>query len=349
MRKKCGLLVVLVIATVCLFRESLMAADTNLPESIAGTWVLQQAASPEELHRELRRSLDKALETPKIRGFCLRFPWKAADEDFSLIEAGLEIARDHGVAYSIRFMAGRHTPDRVFGKGCRFYLGGRGGNEKVAVPFLVDGSPNAVFEAEYEAYVNRLAAWCRSREVKLLHLAWYGQDWAELNHGKEVRSQVGYSYENWLRAHERLLDIGLKHAGKDLAIEFPFSGYGPLTDAAGSLADHVVGKIGERNPVFFCQANGWGPNGDWGAPSPQVEAAFDRVWQKPICRGQQAIQPGDYAWPELFRKLYENRATYCEVYAPSFTLKRSTELAAEIRKFDEHIRTGGPLLPERPR
>jgi hypothetical protein len=170
-----------------------------------------------------------------------------------------------------------------------------------------------------------------------------------LNHGKEVRSQVGYSYENWLRAHERLLDIGLKHAGKDLAIEFPFSGYGPLTDAAGSLADHVVGKIGERNPLFFCQANGWGPNGDWGAPSPQVEAAFDRVWQRPICRGQQAIQPGDYAWPELFRKLYENRATYCEVYAPSFTLKRSTELAAEIRKFDEHIRTGGPLLPERPR
>jgi hypothetical protein len=185
--------------------------------------------------------------------------------------------------------------------------------------------------------------------VRLLHLAWYGQDWAELNHGKEVRSQAGYSYANWLRAHERLLDIGLKHAGKDLAIELPFSGYGPLTDAAVSLADHVVGKIGLRNPLFFCQANGWGPNGDWGAPSPQVEAAFDRVWQKPICRGQQAIQPGDYAWPELFRKLYENRATYCEVYAPSFTLKRSAELAAEIRKFDEHIRTGGPLLPERTR
>jgi hypothetical protein len=145
------------VATVCLSCQSLIAADTSLPESIAGTWVLQQAASPNELQRELRRSLATAFETPKIRGFCLRFPWKAADEDFSLIEAGLKIARDHGVAYSIRFMAGRHTPDRVFAKGCRFYLGGRGGNEKVPVPFLADGSPNSVFEAEYEAYVNRLA------------------------------------------------------------------------------------------------------------------------------------------------------------------------------------------------
>ena len=117
-------------AAVCLSAQPLPASDASLPESIAGTWVLQQAASPDELRRELPRSLDKALETPKIRGFCLRSPWKAADEDFTLLEAGLTIARGHGVAYSIRFMAGRHTPERVFAKGCRFYLGGRGGNKK---------------------------------------------------------------------------------------------------------------------------------------------------------------------------------------------------------------------------
>jgi hypothetical protein len=110
----------------------------------------------------------------------------------------------------------------------------------------------------------------------------------------------------------------------------------------------TVEKIGERNPIFFCQANGWGPRGDWGAPNAEVEAAFAQVWQRPICRGQQAIQPADYAWPELFRRLYENRATYCEVYAPSFTLKGRAQLAAEIRKFDEHLRAHGPLLPEPP-
>jgi hypothetical protein len=338
----------LAVLAVCVAPTPLQAAETDLPRAIAGTWVLQQVANREELDRELRRSLSTALRTPHIRGFCLRFPWKAVDEDFALIEAGHRIARDHGVSYSIRFMAGRHTPDRVFDRGCRFYLGGHGGNERIPVPFLADGTPNTVFEAEYEAFVARLAAWCRSRDVRLLHLAWYGQDWAELNHGKEVRSQPGYSYADWLRAHERLLDIGLKYAGDDLAVEYPFSGYGPLTDAAGSLADYVIEKIGERNPIFFCQANGWGPSGDWGAPNAEVEAAFARVWQRPICRGQQAIQPADYAWPELFRRLYENRATYCEVYAPSFTLKGRAQLAAEIRKFDEHLRAHGPLLPEPP-
>jgi hypothetical protein len=270
------------------------------------------------------------------------------DGDFALLEAGLKIARDHQMNFSVRFMAGRHTPARVFAQGCRFYLTSRGTREKVPTPFLEDGSPNLTFEKEYDTFVGKLAAWCRANQVRLLHLAWYGQEWAELNHGKEVRAAKGYSYANWLRAHTRLIDIGLKYAGKDLAVEFPFSGHGPLTDASVALADHVLKQIGPTNPVFFCQANGWGPNGDWGAPSREVETAFDRVWQKPICRGQQAIQPQDYDWTALYQKLYENRATYCEVYAPSFTMKRRAVLFSEIRKFAERARQEGPLLPKGP-
>jgi hypothetical protein len=64
-----------------------------------------------------------------------------------------------------------------------------------------------------------------------------------------------------------LLDIGLKYADDDLAVELPFSGYGPLTDAASRFADHVVTKLGPHNNKFYCQANSWGPRGDWGAPS----------------------------------------------------------------------------------
>jgi hypothetical protein len=232
----------------------------------------------------------------------------------------------------------------VFDKGARFYLvtarrrAGPDAAEKVPTPFLSDGSPNVVFEDEYEQFVERLASWCRENDVHLLHLAWYGQHWAELNHGKEIRASEGYSFENWLRAHIRLLDIGLKYAGDDLAVELPFSGYGPLTEAASRFADHVVKTLGPHDPKFYCQANGWGPRGDWGAPTAETEAAFGIVWQKPICRGQQAIQPSDFPWSQLYEKLYQNGSTYCEVYAPSFLGKNRDALAEEIRKFAEHCR-----------
>src|SRR4051812_9008810 len=314
-------------------------------EAVCGTWVLQQVTSREELDRLLPTTLVPALGTPAIRGFSMRVPWRAIDGDFALLDAGLAVARARGLDFSVRFMAGRHTPARVFEAGCPSYPH-RG--ERVPVPFLPDGAPNEVFEAEYERFVARLASWCRAHGVRLLHLAWYGQDWAELNHGKEVRARPGYSYANWLRAHVRLLDLGLKSAGADLAVELPFSGYGPLTEAAVALADHVVERIGPANPTFFCQANGWGPGGDWGAPDARTEAAFDRVWRRPICRGQQAIQPGDYDWPALYRSLSGNAATYCEVYAPSFLKGRNDRLAAEIEAFADRCKERVPLPSRTP-
>jgi hypothetical protein len=320
-------------------------AGTDNATLVSGTWVLQQVGSERELKACRSKWIDPALQTPFLRGFCLRVPWKAIDADLSLLQSGLAIAREHHVDYSIRFMAGRHTPARVFEKGCSYYTkrSQTGELERVPAPFVPDGSPNVIFEQEYEALVARLAKWCREKDVHLLHLAWYGQDWAELNHGREVRALPGYTFENWLRAHQRLVDIGLKYAGEGLAVELPFSGYGPCWEAAGALADHVITKIGPSRPLFFCQANGWGPNGDWGAPRPETEAHFDRVWTRPICRGQQMIQPRDYDWPVVFPKLYQNQATYCEVYAPSFTLEHKAQLAEEVRKFAEHCRKKVPL------
>jgi hypothetical protein len=330
-------------APAVLARGSCPVADNA--SLVSGTWVLQQAGSVQELESGRARWIDTALQTPSLRGFCLRVPWKAIDGDFSLLQSGLAIARQHRVDYSLRFMAGRHTPARVFEQGCSNYRkrNPNGAMEKVPAPFLPDGTPNEIFEQEYEELVAQLARWCREQDVHLLHLAWYGQDWAELNYGREVRALPGYTFENWLRAHKRLVDIGLKHAGEGLAVELPFSGYGPCWEAAGALADHVIAKIGPWRPLFFCQANGWGPQGDWGAPNPETEARFDGVWTKPICRGQQMIQPRDYDWPVVFEKLYQNQATYCEVYAPSFTLARRAQLAEEVRKFAEHCRKSTPL------
>ena len=92
------------------------ATGTNPPpassnsEAVRGTWVLQQVSDREELDRLARGDLGKALDTPGIRGFCLRVPWRAIDGGDALLDAGHALARTRGVGFSIRFMAGRHTP-----------------------------------------------------------------------------------------------------------------------------------------------------------------------------------------------------------------------------------------------
>ena len=54
--------------------------------------------------------------------------------------------------------------------------------------------------------------------------------------------------------------------------------------------------------------------------------------------GQQAIQPSYFEWSKLFEKLYQNRSTYCEVYASSFLGKHREKLSREIRRFADHCR-----------
>jgi len=322
-------------------------------QHIFGTWALQQISSIDELTGPQGEGLADVLDTPHLRGLSVRVTWNAIDKDFALLDASLALARAHHVDLSVRFMAGRHTPAHVFDQGSPFYLvpafGQKEQNakaasmEKVPVPFMPDGAANAVFEEEYDKLVSRLAAWCRENHVHLLHLAWYGQDWAELNNGREVRAAPGYSYEQWLNGHKRLIDIGLKYAGPDLAVEFPFSGHGPTTEAGLAFANHVIEKVGPFQPVFYCQANGWSDVGDWGAPDPATEAAKNRVWALPICRGKQAIQPKDCDWKRAYHNLRQDQATYCEVYVPSFHLKNKDQLFREIESFDHDCRQRIPM------
>jgi hypothetical protein len=319
------------------------------PQAVAGIWVLQQVGSIEELDR-LEPVISDALENFDTVGFCLRYPWRAADADFALLERGREIARRHGRAFSIRFMAGRHTPARIFDAGCPYYVvpgyGGRGGPDKVPVPMLPDGSPNTVFEEHYRAYVRRLADWCGRNDVRLIHLAWYGQDWAELNNGLEVRAVPGYTYDRWFDAHTRLIDIGLEVAGPKLAVEFPFSGHGPSGDTCSQFADHVWDRTGGGAPQFFFQGNGWGPEQVWGSPNREMEQMKNLAFARPVNRGLQMIQPQDYDWKATFAHLYEKRATYGEVYVPSFALAGRVALQQEIARFAAHCREqGGPVAP----
>lgn len=345
------LLSLLVGGAVFLRAEGKSSAASNV-EAVTGIWVLQQVGSIEELKR-LEPAIDDALANFDTVGFCLRYPWRAADKDFALLEEGRRIATKHGKVFSVRFMAGRHTPDRVFDDGCPHYRvrawGQRTGTERVPSPVQPDGAFNAVFEKHYEAYVARLASWCRENGVRLLHLAWYGQDWAELNNGMEVRAEPGYTYDRWFDAHTRLIDIGLKHAGPDLAVEFPFSGHGPSGDTCSQFADHVWSSLGAHSDHFFFQGNGWGPDQVWGSPSQEMETMKSQAFDRPVNRGLQMIQPQDYDWAATFRHLHRHNATYGEVYVPSFRLAGRATLQKEISRFAEHCRKlNGPRAPRGP-
>ncbi len=127
----------------------------------------------------------------------------------------------------MRFMAGRHTPTRVFDKGCAFYT--KSSPNVKQKRSLLPSMPTAPRTRSSRSNTRLWSGGNRRciNHVHLLHLAWYGQDWAELNHGKEVLALRGYTFENWLKAHQRLIDIGLKYAGEGLAVELPFSGHGP--------------------------------------------------------------------------------------------------------------------------
>ncbi len=320
------------------------AATTQ--EAICGTWVLQQDTSPAELNAD-KYAINNALATPRVRGLSFRTSWAAIDTSFSLLDSAKDLSDAKGLVFTPRFMAGRWVPQRMFTNGCPFFLNTEG--EKVPYPFNTDGSPNAVFETEYDLMASKLAAWCRTNGVRIMHMPWYGKDWAELYNGQEIQKMTGYSVSRFIQSHERLMDIALKYAGPDLAVEFPFSGHGPLTSISNTFADYIIAKIGRWNPMFFCQANGWGPNGDWGAPTSDIEDAFDVIFTKPICRGEQMIQPQDYDWTKVYQHLYENNATYCEVYAPSFgnSQPNKAKLISEIAKFADHVENLQGKEPER--
>jgi hypothetical protein len=320
-----------------------------------GTWVLQQASSTGELDR-LRPRIEDALALPGVTGLSLRFPWDAADltgarTTTPLLDLASDIAARAGKRLAIRFMAGAHTPQRVFDAGAAFYI--RDG-QQVPLPWDNATGSHQIFLGAYAEYAGRLATWARAHDVRLLHLSWYGQDWAELNNGAEVRAAPGYSEAAWLDGHRDLVDVGIAISSQNLAVELPLSGYGPLSNGlSAALAAYIVDRLGPDNDRFFIQANGWDETREWGSPNDSVEQQFDRIWDQQLVRGLQMIQPDGYDWARVYARLVAVDATYGEVYLPSFwqvpgptsafshnTPSRIDELEAAIAQF-ARSRCGG--------
>lgn len=235
-------LIILVVGLIVLGYYIVMsraATVVNVGNDLCGTWVLQQVSSSSQLN-SYKTQINNALNKPGTIGLSVRFPWNTADISGSqtttpILDTARQMVDEYNNAHpgankqlAIRFMAGRHVPSRVLtASGVNTYTVN---GEKVGVPWGAGSSstkyvPNTAWINEYDAYVGKLAAWSRAHNVKLLHLSWWAQDWAELNYGKEARAVSGFSQNNWLAGHKEIIDVGAKYAGNDLTVELPLSGY----------------------------------------------------------------------------------------------------------------------------
>lgn len=264
-------------------------------------WVLQEVTSKSQLLTVYRSQIANCKATvPAVGGFGLRIAWDNYLADKSIIDAGKMIADENGLDFSFRFMAGRHTPAAVLTQMGPNYTHTTPAGELFPKPFASDGSAgNPVFEAAFRALLEDLADWYDANDCHLLHNSWWAMDWAELNHGAEIRAAAGYSQAAWLDGHKRLVTIAaqVQAAHPGIVMEFPLSGYGPVTNAnnpeqglSAQIADHMASVFGANKRNLSIQANGWSNAGQWGT-TPSNDALFDVCWSRPLARGVQAIQP----------------------------------------------------------
>ena len=294
------------------------AAVIDPPQPGCGTWVLQQVTDKAALDRKAA-AIDAALASSGVTGLSLRVPWTAIDTDLSVLTRAAELAKARGKQLSIRFLAGQNTPARVFNEGAYFYTVD---GKKVPKPFSDTGAVgNPVFERNYQAAVTKLATWSRNNGVKILHLPWYGYKWAEIYNGNTVQAAKGYSQDAWMKAHMRLLDIGLAASSSNLAVEFALSGdWGGNGSASGALADRIVAVAGDWSPRALVQGNGLGT---WNTPSTN----------RPVFHAKQMVGGGDFDWANIYSMLRANDEAYVEVYLDSFSGANKAALLSQAQSF----------------
>lgn len=286
------------------------------------TWVLQQINDRDHLE-QLAPRLRRAVADTDAVGISLRFPWDTLERDPTLLDRGRELTD----RFSVRFMAGQHTPAGALGA-ASYSITTRQGRRLVPCPFIYDGQTNAGFVEAWTRFAASLSGWCHDNDVDLLHLSWWAQEWAELNHGIEVRTQPGYSEHAWLEAHRALVNRGAALAGDHLTVELPLSGYGPITRVAPDLAQAMI----DTGAPWVIQGNGWTAGREFGQNRDDVEADLARLWDLPLRRAVQAIQPGPQPWEPMFTRAAEIGCGYVEVYLASFEGDGADILADQIAR-----------------
>jgi hypothetical protein len=348
------------------------SAFTQASNTLAGVHVIHQVpqaaggtlAQAQTQLTQQTTAIRSALAVPGVVAFGVRVPWNIIEKpdgsfDPTILNQARAIVNTPGDTLTVRFMAGRHTPDRYLtgtasssGALCPTFTSG---GEKAPAPFTSTGAPNTCFLAGYDAIVDDLDAWARSNNVHEIHLSHYANQWAEFYWGPEVQAILGSGTAGqnaMVTATNALVDVGVAHADDAVSYELPMSGHGPIMRStqtsppgiAERVADHIVETTGAESGLFFIQGNGWDQDGIWGASTEATEALMDRVLDDPRpLLGVQMIQPQQYTWSSVFAEATRHEATYGEIYLPSFsgTTTQNAALRAAIAAWDPY----GPVGP----
>ena len=329
------------------------ATPVPVPDPQRRVWMVQQITNGLTELNAISSQVNSALSQPGCFGFCIRVPWDGIyDGDYTILDRAKELADDNGKVLSVRFMAGRWTPAAVKNAGPIFNTGASSwpwqtGNGDVApAPFDVEsGAINQSFIEDLVAEVELIVDWYRENGLTLLHLPWFGYEWAELYYGPEFNSDYGGTAFDervkWLEAHQALITAVKERVDlTGLYLEWPLSGHGPLQVPNGALGgrpssllgDHMISQLGTDKVVVGF--NGWdqdsiagpGLESNWLAVSSHADTIglFTQL---------QAIQPWCVGSSEEMRCRTEQeysdsfaiadrddvRADYVEIYLPSWT------------------------------
>ncbi len=335
-------------------------AATGLPKNalvsrFCGTWLLQQVDSAPSAN--LTNNIKHGLDYQDMRGLSLRTNWKTIDNNGALnpavLDAGKSIIAGYpGQSYSIRVIAGSKSPDRLFSQP-DMYLYHKDDGKPVPLPYNPNSAtfaPNTGFEREYTKLVDNIINYAAANNIKLVHMPWYGRDWAEINYHPELWDEPNFTPDKWVEGHKRLADIVYNKVKNypDISVEFPASGWNNLVkdntspyNIGPTVTNEVIGYL--VNPIvhplwanysgrLFIQGNGYGVHsGLNGASSPTTREAY---------RGMQMFDQTN-RYSTLWTQLYDNLdngslyGTYLEVYTESFGYDNTNQenLQKEISDF----------------
>ncbi len=284
------------------FAATWVPPKNPLADRFCGTWVLQKVDSATQLSN-VSAAIKHGLDYNNMCGLSIRSNWSSVDNNGSfnsaIFDGGKTIIGGYPTqSYSIRVIAGSKSPTRLFAMSDMYWYredkdnnqnnGDQADGNQVPLPYEPNSTtfaPNAGFEREYTKLVDNLVNYAAANNIKLIHLPWFGRDWAELNYHYELWNEPNFSDDKWLQGHKRLADIVYNKVKDypDISVEFPLSGWNNLGNGP-SLTNQLAGYLvdGTAHPLWanwsgrlFVQGNGYGVySGLNGSSTPTTRAIY---------------------------------------------------------------------------